>query len=92
MRLKFSKSFSSRLFAQVKYIAKDKPGAARKFETDLVHELQAISKQPFKHRHSIFANNQNVRDLVFKGYTITYRINDHMNVIEVFGLIKNQKK
>lgn len=47
---------------------------------------------PYKHRKSIYFDTKNIRDLIFKGYTIVYRINPDKKEIEVFGLIKHEKQ
>jgi|GEM_PF-1398394 len=38
MKIKLSEGFRNQLKKQVEYIAKDKPGAARKFKNDLLKE------------------------------------------------------
>jgi len=91
MRLKINQRFSKKLLAQVKYIAEDKPEAAAKFYADVLKSLQELKQFPLKHRQSIYAEDENVRDLIFKGYTITYRINYAESCIEVFSLLKHQK-
>jgi hypothetical protein len=39
-------------------------------------------------RKSIYFENSNIRDLIFKGYTVVFRINEEQ--IEVFGFVKYQ--
>lgn len=48
-----------------------------------------VSDNPFAFRKSIYFNKEEIRDFVFKGYTIVFRINDE--TIEVFGLTKYQQ-
>ena len=43
---------------------------------------------PYSYRKSIFFDREDIRDLVFKGYVITFVIKN--NIIEVFGFIKYQ--
>jgi len=38
----------------------------------------------------IYFDDTSIRDLIFKGYTIVFRIID--NTIEVFGFVKYQEK
>jgi plasmid stabilization system protein ParE len=91
MKLKFTKGFREKLNAQVDYIAKDKPTAARKFKNDLIARIKEIPEMPFKHRKSIFFNREDIRDLVFKGYITIYRVNGDLKEIEVFGFTKYQE-
>jgi plasmid stabilization system protein ParE len=92
MKIKILKSFSLRLADQVEYIAKDKPNAARKFKTDILKQIKALNKMPYKNKPSIYFNDASIRDITFKGYTIVYRIKTTENVIEVFGFIKYKEK
>ena len=88
MKIKTSEKFNWRLARQVLYISRDKPGAARKFKNDLLDELRRISDSPFSCRKSIFFDNENIWDLVYKGYVVTFRIKREGNILEVFGFHK----
>jgi plasmid stabilization system protein ParE len=91
MKLKFTKGFRDKLNAQVDYIAKDKPTAARKFKNDLISKIKEIPDMPFKNRRSIFFDRDDIRDLVFKGYVTVYRVNQELQEIEVFGFTKYEE-
>ena len=43
---------------------------------------------PYANRKSIFFDREDVRDLVFKGYNIVYKIDDENNRIDIFGFTK----
>lgn len=43
---------------------------------------------PFKHRPSIYFENENIRDLVIEGYVVVYSVNLSEDTIEVFGFTK----
>lgn len=88
MKISFKDTFIVRLGKQLDYIAIDSPSNARRFKNGLFKLIKRIPSNPFKHRKSIYFDDQNIRDLIFKGYTIVYRINN--NVIEVFGFVKYQ--
>ena len=49
-----------------------------------------LSQFPYKNKQSIFFDDQNIRDLIFKGYIIVYRVKE--SEIEVFGFIKYEEK
>lgn len=91
MKVQTSENFRKKLYRQILFIARDKPGAARNFKNDLLKELQEIPKQPYSFRKSIFFDDENIRDLIFKGYVITFRINQQENRAEVFGFNKYKK-
>jgi len=86
MKIKLSAGFRLKLAKQVKYIARDKPEAGRNFKTELLNEIRRISDFPY--RKSIFFNDDNIRDLVYKGAVISFRIVKSRNSIEVFGFSK----
>lgn len=89
MRIKYKASFIKRLEAQIEYIAQHNPERATKFKDDLLSQVRAIPSNPYKHRQSIYFNDLHIRDLVFKGYTIVFRVKT--DAIEVFGLVKYQQ-
>ena len=91
MKISFSDDFVASLLDQVDYIAKDKPGAARKFKNDLLKNILKDLKQPFNYRKSIYFEDELFRDYVFKGYTIVYKIDIEKRTILVFGFIKYQE-
>jgi plasmid stabilization system protein ParE len=88
MKIKLHENFVRKLTRQVAYIAADKPKAARKFKNDLLTRIKAITDFPFKNKRSIYFDSDNIRDLTFKGYTVTYKVDSDNKVIEVFGLTK----
>ncbi|MDP2687954.1 MAG: type II toxin-antitoxin system RelE/ParE family toxin [Aequorivita sp.] len=88
MKIKILDSFSIKLTDQVEFIALDKPYATRKFKKDVLNSLKELEVLPYKHRKSIYFEDENIRDLIFKGYTIVYRIKPREEIIEVFGFIK----
>jgi len=75
MRIKFQQEFLFELNDQVHYISKDKPAAARKFKADLLRNIKNDLKNPFLFKKSIYFEEQNIRDYVFKGYVIVYELN-----------------
>lgn len=47
---------------------------------------------PYSNRKSIFYEHDDIRNLIFKGYIIIYRIKKEQEEIEVFGFIKYIEK
>ncbi|PZX11926.1 plasmid stabilization system protein ParE [Breznakibacter xylanolyticus] len=88
MKIVIKESFIHKLESQVEFIAMDSPRRARKFKHDLIKNLKSIAQNPYQFRKSVYFDNDNIRDLIFKGYTIVFRINE--NVVEVFGFVKYQ--
>lgn len=92
MKLKITRSFRNKLNHQIDYIAQDKPSAAQKFKDDLLVQLTKLSSLPYSARKSIFFNHDHIRDLVFKGYVIVYKIDEEKDTITVFGFHKYKLK
>jgi len=43
---------------------------------------------PYKFRKSIYFDDENIRDYIFKGYAIPYLINEDNNEIALLDIIK----
>lgn len=89
MKIIYKESFQIRFNRQLLYISKDSASAAREFRDDVRAKIEYLKENPFMCRQSIHFNNPLIRDLIFKGYSITYRVKDE--AIEVFGLTKYQE-
>ena len=89
MKIVFKDTFYHRLENQIEYISLDSPARARKFKSDLFKRIKEIGSNPYRYRKSIYFEEETIRDLIFKGYTIVFRING--NNIEIFGFVKFQK-
>lgn len=90
MKISFQDDFLSELNDLVAFISKDKPSAARKFKIDLLRNIKKDLKHPFLFKKSKYFNSENVRDYVFKGYTIVYQINSIEKNVSVLALIKHK--
>ncbi|MEY3417263.1 MAG: hypothetical protein RL711_1551 [Bacteroidota bacterium] len=90
MKIIYKDNFVHKLEFLIEYIAKDKPKAAKRFYTVLIKSIHKIPKRPYSFRKSIYFDDDTIRDLIFKGYTIVFRISE--NQIEIFGLINRQEK
>lgn len=90
MKVKISKLFYLLLNEIIIFIAKDKPIAARKFKKELILAIKKDLQHPFHYKKSIYFDDENHRDYTFKGYTITYLINQKTNTVTAIGIIKNK--
>jgi len=83
--------FQIELNSVLDYIAKDSLQRAIDFNIQLEKQINSISDMPLKHRKSIHFNDENARDLVFKGYTTTYYIDINYDKIILLGIKKYKK-
>jgi len=90
VKIIFKETFVNRLEDQIDFIAQDSPAKARQFKNDLLKKFRSISKNPYQCRKSVYFDNSDTQDFIFKGYTIVFRINK--DAIEVFGFLKFQNK
>ena len=90
MKIKLQEEFLFELNNQVRYISKDKPVAARKFKSDLLRNIKKDLKNPLHFKKSRYYDDENIRDYVFKGYTVVYYIDIEQKSVLVFGLIKHK--
>jgi len=70
------------------FIALDSVNRAKAFKKQLDIRVDNLIHFPYKYRQSIHHENENVRDLIYKGYTIVYRINQKSESIEVIDIFK----
>ena len=70
MKIEITPAFRDKLKRQILYISKDKPQAARKFNQLVFQEIRKLSDNPKKNRKSIFFDDENIRDLIVKGYIV----------------------
>ena len=83
--------FQEELVDILDYISKDSLQKAIKFNNQLKEHIDAIVDMPFKHRKSIHFDDENIRDLIFKGYTTTYYIDMASDKIILLGIKKYKK-
>jgi len=91
MKIKRSNRYIKELFQILEYIAKDKVGASKDFLIELDKLIDNLPNFPYKYRKSIYFNNENIRDLIFKGYTVIYRINSIKKEIEILRIFNKNK-
>jgi plasmid stabilization system protein ParE len=88
MKIEFKDNFSFRFERQLRFIAKDNLARAKQFKADVLLEIKSLVNFPMRCRKSIYVDDENVRDLIFKGYVITYRVK--VEKLEIIGFTKYQ--
>jgi plasmid stabilization system protein ParE len=85
MKIVRSRKFLNKFKNILAYIAKDKISASKKFREELNERLNELDHFPYKYRKSFYFNDENIRDLIFKGYTIIYKIEkDKIIILDIF--------
>jgi len=91
MQIKFDKKFVINFNLVLEYIAKDKLSASKKFKKDLFEQIKSLSHYPYKFRKSFYFNDELVRDMTFKKYTIIYEIDAANNIIIILNIFNKNK-
>ncbi len=79
------KEYLSQLLNILRFIKKDKPSASKKFEKELENKIQNLSDFPYKFRASVYFNDEVYRDLIFRGYTVIYKVETNkILILEIF--------
>ena len=80
--------FSLALDNILDYIARDGVSYAIKFNRKLEKAINNIPNFPYKSRKSWYHDDENIRDYIFKGYTIPYLIDNEKNQIALLDIFK----
>ena len=70
------------------YLSTDSITAANRFKDHLQIKIETIPIFPYKSRKSFYYEDDNIRDYIFKGYTIPYLIDSDKNQITILDIFK----
>lgn len=73
------------------FIALDSKNRADNFKSEIKLKIENLENMPFRCRKSIYFENDNIRDLIFKGYTMPYKIDKKEETITILGINKYMK-
>jgi plasmid stabilization system protein ParE len=85
-KIVYEKRFYNDIKEIIYFIKKDKPKSAENFKKNLKSKIEDLQNFPYKYRKSIFFDDENIRDLIYKGYIIPYKITE--NEIIILGITK----
>ena len=74
MKIIFKSDFESRLNEILDFIAIHSISAATKFHDELYEQIAKIPQMPFRFRKNELVDDENVRDLIFKGYVVVFKV------------------
>lgn len=70
------------------YISDDNVPVANRLKKKLQRKLEQLKNFPYKYRSSFYYEDEQIRDYVFKGYTIPYLIDEQKNCIVILDIFK----
>jgi len=80
--------FTNNLKGILSFIAKDSKQKAQNFNVSLLKKLKTLPSHPYKFRQSFYYESLQVRDFIFKGYTVPYLIDESKNIIVLLDIFK----
>ena len=83
-RLKFVNEFNNIW----DYIALDSSNRANKFKKEFRELIEDIPFMLYKYRKSIYFDDKDIRDLIFKGFVVPYKVDEANNQIIIIGVNK----
>lgn len=85
MNFEFDDRFIKALSDIESFIALDSLERAEKFKNDIIDKISSLDFMPKRCRKSTLANDESIRDLIFKGYIIVFKIqNDTIEVLYIY--------
>jgi len=70
------------------FIALDSQNRANIFTTQLQDKISYLIDFPYKYRKSHYFSDEDIRDYIFKGYVIPYKIDVKNNTLSILAIIK----
>lgn len=65
--------------------SKDSQTKANQFIRELENAVNTLSEMPFRCRKSFYAEDEQTRDLIYKGYTIVFHVREkNVHILTVF--------
>lgn len=89
MNFEFDDRFIKALNDIESFIALDSLERAEKFKNDIINKISSLDFMPKRCRKSTLANDESIRDLIFKGYIIVFKIQN--NTIKVLYIYKENE-
>ena len=91
MQINRSTRYNNNLFKILDYIAQDKVSASENFKNELDKLINNLPSSPFMFRKSKYFDDENIRDMIYKGYTVIYRVNTSKNIIDIIRIFNKNK-
>lgn len=91
MTILYKESFIKELTTIWDFIALDSPLRANEFTHSLRKKIEILPQSPYMYRKSIYFDDEMLRDLIYKGYVVVYKINFDNNAIIILGINKYKK-
>ncbi len=88
MKIIRRKEYTTALKSILSFIAKDSTNRALSFKNQLDNKINDLVNFPYKFRQSLYYDDKDIRDLIFKGYTVPYLIDNKNQKIIILDIFK----
>ena len=88
MRIIRSKKYTLVLKDLIKFISLDSKSRAITFKNEIDKQINNLVDMPYKCRKSVYFEDKSIRDLIYKGYTIVYKVDEEKEIITIIGMKK----
>jgi plasmid stabilization system protein ParE len=92
VRIVRSGKYTQSLQEIMRFISLDSKNKALKFRDKLDKQIANIINMPYKCRRSIYFDDDNIRDLIYKGYTVVYKIDEEKSIVVILGIKKYKEE
>ena len=92
MKIVETQEYIDTLLGILEFIVKDKKSIAILFNKRLRSKIKALKDFPFMYRKSIYFDDDNIRDLIYKGYVIPYKVDIKNDTLYIIGITKYKDK
>lgn len=83
--IKLNISFKLNLSKIKTFIEKDSKNRADFFVKELIAKINLIPDMPYRFRKNVVKNNENIRDLIYKGYVVPFFIDgDTIFILDIY--------
>ena len=90
MRIIKTDNFQASLKILLQIISEDKKGAAVNFNRELQKKIKDLKDFPFMYHKSYYFEDEYIRDLTHKGYSIPYEVDLEEKTILIIDISKNK--
>ncbi len=91
MEIVYHPRFEKRLVDILDYIAQDKISASVNFATELEQHILQIPSNPYQYRKSLYFDDEQIRDMTYKKFTIVYEVDTDNNELLIFDIFNRNK-
>ncbi len=88
MKILRKKEYTTALKIILKFISKESKNRALSFKNQLDKKINNLDNFPYKFRQSKLHNDENVRDMTFKGYSVIYFVEEEQDRISIVDIFK----